>query len=146
MKVVLFMKKLLLDIILIIIIPITLTSCTNNHSDEIALSFIPEESNFVDYEINGDRIKFRYSICFYNHTSEPTEIGVSAKFIKKELDGWLRYEKFFIGTDDNDGLLKYGLIKPKEKTNIIYTFEGNYLGGTVNDTLSFPEELMTIEK
>ena len=68
------------------------------------------------------------------------------KFIKKELDGWLRYEKFFIGTDDNDGLLKYGLIKPKEKTNIIYTFEGNYLGGTVNDTLSFPEELMTIEK
>ncbi len=139
------MKLVVKTFVILLIIPMILSSCLNHHSEDVALSWIPEESNFVDYEINGGKIKFRYSICFYNHTSEPTEIGLAAKFNKKELDGWLRYEKFFMGTDDNDEL-KYGLIKPKEKTNIIYTFEGDYLGGTVNDNLSFPEELMTIEK
>ena len=142
------MKSIVKTFAVIFIIPIILSSCINYYSkqsNDVALSWNPEESYFVDYEINGEKIKFRYSICFHNHTSEPTEIGISAKFNKRELNGWLRYEGFFIGTDDR-GILKYGLIKPKEKINIIYTFEGDYLGGTVNDSLSFPEELMTIEK
>lgn len=142
------MKSFAKTFIILLIMPMILSSCINSYSErskDVALSWIPEESYFVDYEINGEKIKFRYSICFHNHTSEPTEIGICAKFNKRELNGWLRYEGFFIG-DDNDGLLKYGLIKPKEKTNIVYTFEGDYLGGTVNENLSFPEELMTIEK
>lgn len=122
-----------------------LTSCVNCNQDKAVIEWIPEESHFVDYEIHENRIKFQYTICFNNNSNEAVDISITAKFNKSDLNNWIKYEDFFIGEDKN-GKVKYGTILPKEKRNISYYFEGEYLGGSVNEQLSFPEEIIYMVK
>ncbi len=103
--------------------------------------WVHEKSHFVDYEINGDRIKFRYSIHFVNSSNDDMQVSLSAKFKSKELKGWLKKESFFKGCDQNGEML-YAIIKANDKADVIFSFEGEYLGGEVNKNLSFPEELI----
>jgi len=110
---------------------------TNNNT----LHWLPKESKFVNYEISGDKVKFRYSICFVNNSKNTANISLSAKFKASELNGWMKNEKFFTGLGE-DGELKKGKIEPGEKINFIFVFEGKYLGGKVNENISFPEEII----
>lgn len=140
------MKQIILSGVLFLsFIMVFLTSCLNYNQEKSAIEWIPEESHFVDYEINENRIKFQYSICFNNNSNESFDIGITAKFNKSELNKWLKYEDFFIGEDKN-GKMNYETILPKEKRNISYYFEGEYLGGLVNEQLSFPEEIIYMVK
>ena len=141
-----FMRKkmiLLLDIFMFILI--MLSGCTSDTTNDVVTGWIAKDSYFVDYKITGDKIKFRYSVCYYNDTLDPIDIGMAAKFNKRELRGWLKDENFFFGMDD-DGNMKYETINPKEKKNIVFCFEGDYLGGSVNKNLSFPEEIILVAK
>lgn len=138
-------KKLIFLLDVFILIPTMLSACASDTFKDVAIGWIPESSYFVDYQVTGDKIKFRYSVCYYNNTLDRIDIGIAAKFNKKELRGWLKYESFFFGMDD-DGDMKYETVNPKEKKNIVFCFEGDYLGGSVNRNLSFPEEIILVTK
>ena len=108
--------------------------------EETSISWEPEKSHFVDYEINGDRIKFRYSIHFVNCSGEDEEVSISAIFKSNELKGWIKVDSN-IGYDKNGEMLR-STIKANSSADIVFTFEGEYLGGEVNTNLSFPETLV----
>ena len=108
------------------------------------ISWIPEESYFVDYKINNDIVTFRYSICFYNDTEDPIEISLGAKFKSAELKGWFNCEDNFLEGLGEDGEHKYEVLNSKEKKNIIFCFKGDYLGEKVNTNISFPEEILPV--
>ena len=107
-----------------------------------SLRMIPEESFFVDYDIvNENTVKFRYSICFANDSEIDTNVSIQATFNSDELKGWVKKEHLFIGMDNNGKMLSE-TVKHGEKVNIVFVFEGEYLGGSVNENLSFPSEYM----
>lgn len=105
------------------------------------LHWLPEESNFVDYEIVGDNIKFRYAITFVNNFPYDSTISLSAKFSPKELKGWIEADDFIIGCDENDIMITESIVKGQKK-KIIFTFTGKYLGGKIPQKLSFPQEII----
>ncbi len=121
------------------------STMANPESVDDTFHWIPEESSFVDYAIHDGRVEFRYSVCFVNGTDEDQIVSLSANFAESELDGWLSYKPLMDGLDES-GERSETLIKRGEKTNVIYTFEGEYLGGPVNTQLSFPEELLIVLK
>ena len=138
----------ILAFLLGIVMITALSACGKQRDSEPTLHWLKEESRFVDYEITDENtVKFRYSICFVNDTEEDATVTVSAKFNKKELADWVEAEgqDFFTGCDENGEML-YAVIESGEKKNVTVVFEGNYLGGTVNEALSFPEELMLMSK
>ena len=53
----------------------------------------------------------------------------------------MKNEKFLTGLGE-DGKLKKEKIGSGEKINVIFVFEGKYLGGKVNENISFPEEII----
>lgn len=112
-----------------------------NANEEVTFRWLPEESYFVNYEITKkNTVKVWYSICFVNNDDEDLTISLYAKFKKKDVKGWLEYD-FLEGVDDNGKTLR-AEIKSGEKTNIIFVFEGAYLGGLVSENITFPEELI----
>ncbi len=76
-------------------------------------------------------------------TESDTTICVSAKFKNKELKGWVEPD-IFTGNDEN-GDMVYQKIHTGEKTSVVFVFEGKYLGGTINENLSFPDELILMQ-
>lgn len=142
------MKKwsifLVVIIFLLAFMVVTMCSC-NANSEPSKLRIVKEESYFAGYEIKGDRVIFSYSICFANDYEEDFDILFSARFKKSELKGWFeRDEKdtSFISGSPVIGEWKNFIIKSGEKKNVLLYFEGQYLGGEVNENLSFPLEIM----
>lgn len=68
------------------------------------------------------------------------QVSLSAKFKSKELKGWLKNESYFMGCEQNVEML-YATVKANNSADVVFTFEGEYLGGEVNKNLSFPEEI-----
>ena len=134
---------ILLITLTIILLLCSVTACDYNKNNNTTNDFywLPQKSFFVDYTIDKDVVKFRYSICFVNNTETDQIVSISAKFKSKELKKWIKNEGYFDGCDTNGHDL-YAKIKKGEKTNIIFTFKGQYLGGAVNQNLSFPDELL----
>ena len=60
------MRLVVKTCIILLIIPMILSSCLNHHSEDVALSWIPEESNFVDYEINGGQSQKQKMLSQWN--------------------------------------------------------------------------------
>ena len=83
-------------------------------------------------------VKIRYSICFVNRTEEDMEIGLTARFRKREIRGWME-DRPLNGKDENGN---YIVVGAHQKENITVFFEGKYLGGPVNENLSFPKTLV----
>ncbi len=135
--------KIISCLLSLVTIATLFTACYNSKHTEVGFRWVREKSYFVDYKINGNKIKFEYAIYFINPEDEPVEIAISAKFKKAELDGWLKYENFFDGLDEN-GERKYGKVLPNEEKYINFYFEGEYLGGEINTKLSFPDDLMVV--
>lgn len=143
------MKKQWFTMIIIASILAILYCCTDGRhtSNEKGntLYWIPEESYFESYEIVNNTISFHYSICFVNNTPYDTTISLRAKFKQQDIKGWLKQEDYYPGCDKNGERL-YQTIKAGEKVNISYQFTGEYLGGTVNENLSFPQKLIILER
>lgn len=135
------MKKYL-SILLLFSFAALLWGCHFTASDpNSSLYWLPEGSGFVDYEIDGDCVRFRYRICFVNEDQQDINIKISAAFSGNELTGWVESKEYFDGLDD-EGQWSYRTVKASGKTELVYTFEGRCLGGDVNTELSFPDELM----
>lgn len=139
------LKKFLVPLLAVwLILPLALSSCAGEPlEDEAVVGWIDEESYFVDYAIEGDKVVFRYSFCCFNHMDEAADISISAKFKKSELKGWAEYEKFFCPTDE-DGYIQYETLAPNEQRNLVFCYEGRYPRGQVNQNLSFPDEVMVV--
>ena len=105
------------------------------------LHWLPAESYFVDYEIVGDDVQFRYAICFVNNSGCDLKIKASVKFHASSLAGWAA-EKDFLSCCNENGEWDYQEIKNGEKKVIVYSFTTQYLGGPVNTDLPFPEEIL----
>ncbi len=124
-------------VIAVIIMHIVFPSNPDRENEPV-YTWKPEKSYFVDYEIiDEDTVKFRYSICLENILNEPTNVAIGVTFDEKELNGWVTPD-FFIGYDDVGEML-YATVDPKTVKNVVFTFFGEYLGGEVNEELSFPE-------
>ena len=131
-----------LSLLLLFSFAVLLWGCRFTGSDpDSSFYWLPEESGFVDYEIDGDCVRFRYRICFVNEDQQDISVKLSAAFSNSELTGWVESKEFFDGLDD-EGQWDYQTVKASGKTQLVYTFEGTYLGGEVNTALSFPDELM----
>lgn len=130
-------------LLIILVIGALCLSAQRTKEDDVSnsLHWLPDESHFVDYCIDGDSVIFRYSICFVNNSEHDTGVKISAKFSTKELEGWVRDDGFFEGCSEN-GEWEYQNIKSGEKKNFVFSFKGKYLGGVVNQNLSFPEDLL----
>lgn len=134
--------KRYLSILLLFSFAALLWGCHFTASDpDSSLYWLPEESGFVDYEIDGDCVRFRYRICFVNEDQQDINVKLSAAFSVNELTGWVENKEYFDGLDD-EGQWSYRTVKASGKTELVYTFEGTYLGGEVNTKLSFPDKLM----
>ncbi len=109
----------------------------NNHS----LNWVPEKSYFIDCEITDkNTARIRYSIHFVNKSEHDMKISLSAKFSKKEIHGCIKYE--FLEGCNETGERLYEEIKSGESVDIMYVFEGEFLGSNIVNNLSFPEELL----
>ena len=137
------MKKAVLAIILIIASAFSMTSCLIEDNGDSYEWIIEEKSHFVDYKIEGEKIKFRYSIYMISKYDEDQEICFGVKFKPEEIAGWVESEDvqgdpiYF----DSD----YAILKAHSKGSVIFTFEGKYLGGKVNTALSYPEVVLMSE-
>lgn len=136
--------KRVVSLLLLFCLSVSLWGCDfRSPEQESSFYWLPEESGFVDYEIDGDCVRFRYRICFVNETKQDVSIKVSAAFSPKELAGWVESKDYFDGLN-NRGDWTYQTVGSFCKNQLIYTFEGKYLGGEVNTELSFPEDLMVV--
>lgn len=110
-------------------------------SDSGTLFWVPEESQFVDYTIDGDLITFRYAICFINDSTDNHSIKLSAKFHAEDLSGWTGQHDFLSGCDENGEWVSH-VIPNGEKVVHTYCFTVPYSGGTVNTDIQFPEKII----
>lgn len=140
------MKKI--RIIRLLLICIFLCACNSPETVDSpnGLNWIPEESYFVDYSIEGDRVKFRYLFTYENTTDVDMIIKYPrVTFMRKGLRGWLEYQNGYSGTNE-DGTTKI-YSSAGEKVSFVLTFEGEYLGGDVNtkivpSSIIFMQELL----
>ena len=151
------MKKLLL-IITSLLLCFSLSSCAifnllsfsslgfiGSEDEDHIFYFVPEESYFDGCRVDGDSVIFTYAICFCDEYEFDEKILIYAAFDKKELDGWVEYEKMYEGLDENGEPL-FATVKAGETSIIKFSFRGKYLGGQLPDTLSFPEEIMIMQE
>lgn len=118
---------------------------TEQNNGDSSFYWLPDESYFVDYEIIGDEVKFRYAICFVNNSGHDLGVKLSAKFNAKSLKGWAASSGFLEGCDES-GEWNYREIQNGKKIVLVYSFTTKYLGGSVNTKLPFPEEILLSEQ
>ena len=107
---------------------------------ETYFRWVPEESYLIDYEITPEnKIKLRCSIRFVNEWDEDCAVDLQIQFFAKETRGWMKNEALF-GEEENAQTL-YPIIKAGETRDVVMIFEGEYLGGPVNEDLSFENAL-----
>ena len=125
-------------ILVVILISAIFNSCHN--SKDIVFGWDAEKSFFVDYNIKGNTVFIRYSICYVNNTDKDYYVSAPvASFKSRETKGWAK-DNSFIGNFE-DGEAEH-CIKAHSKENIIIVFEGEYLGGKVNEKLSPPKNMI----
>ncbi len=138
------MKKYLLLVISILSVFFLICGCSAVENDDSVLTWNTEKSGFSEYSIENNKVYFDYKICFENHSEENLTISVCAIFKPKELKGWVKENDLsnkFFAVDENENIARYSIPAKSEET-VTLKFVGEYLGGTVNKNLSFPEELM----
>ncbi len=136
------MKKCSLLVISILFIFLLICGCSAIENDDSVLTWNTEKSGFSEYYIKNNKVYFDYKICFENHLEENLTISVCAIFKSKELKGWIKESDLSnIAVDENENIARYSIPAKSEKT-VTLKFVGEYLGGTVNENLSFPEELI----
>ena len=113
---------------------------SNREDSSSGLRYIAEECRLIDYEISGDKIKFRYEMCWQSDSEYDLKLWQFAvKFQEKDTTGWLENEGFLFGELDMEN--DYCIIHSGDTIYVTLVFEGTYLGGTVNTDLSEPDKV-----
>lgn len=100
------------------------------------LHWVRDQSYCLDISVQHDRVYLTYSFHFENTSDNDYWVCYpQAKFSRIELFGWMEYDNFS-GYGENGE--KTFLVPANDDVDIIVTFEGNYLGGRVNDKISTP--------
>lgn len=107
------------------------------------LRWVREKSLCTDISIQNDRVVLTYSLHFENTSDDDYWVCYpQASFRRIELLGWMEYGVF-------PGYGKAGentfLIPANDSVDVIVVFEGNYLGGKVNENIS-PPSIVFIQK
>lgn len=136
---------------LFVVISIVSALCScSNRSEQKGCYPVEEQSYFDGYEITNDKVKFRYSIHFVNELDSSCDIAIYAIFDKSELSDWVKNNDVDSEENQFEGLKKDCSdrltvnLKAHESIDIIFTFEGKYLGGKVNENLSFPTDIILL--
>ena len=136
---------------LFVVISIVSALCScSNRSEQKGCYPVEEQSYFDGYEIINDKVKFRYSIHFVNELDSSCDVAIYAIFDKSELSDWVKNNDVDSEENQFEGLKKDGSdrltvnLKAHESNDIIFTFEGKYLGGKVNENLSFPTDIILL--
>lgn len=136
---------------LFVVISIVSALCScSNRSEQKGCYPVDEQSYFDGYEITNDKVKFRYSIHFVNELDSSCDIAIYAIFDKSELSDWVKNNDVDSEENQFEGLKKDCSdrltvnLKAHESKDIIFTFEGKYLGGKVNENLSFPTDIILL--
>lgn len=106
------------------------------------LEWVREESRLLDYDIIEDRIRVRYSVRLVNHDPDvdwKLEY-FTLKFTPKFVNGWLKYEDYYICTLENGESSM--ILKGGESSEITLVFDGEYFRGEVPDELPLPRNLL----
>ena len=133
-----FLRRLLICFIMITL-AFTSVACTSKDTESTMpdeyFAWLRKESGLVEAKIVGDKVQLYYSVCFDNQY----DIGILVSsvvggFSRLDCWGWMKYEKAFVAeTEDGQNEV---LIPPKTKMSVIFVFEGEYLGGKVNEDIT----------
>lgn len=108
------------------------------------LRWIKDESYFVDYTIDGEKIIFKYALTFENSAEEDILIRYpTVYFYRFQLWGWMEHQNGYKGKCE-DGSSEF-IVPAGESRCVICVFEGKYLGGTVKTDLGYPKTVMFIQ-
>lgn len=120
---------------------ITIISYMNNREDfSTGLHYIADECRLIDYEITGDKVRFRYEMCWHSDSEYDLKLWQFAvKFREMDTAGWLENEGFLFG--ELDAQDDYCIIRSGDTIYVTLVFEGNYLGGSVNTNLTKPDKV-----
>ena len=108
------------------------------------LRWIKDESYFVDYTIDGEKIIFKYALTFENSAERDILVSYpSVSFYMIQTIRWIEYERFYDGRLE-DGSEEF-IIHAGERLCLIFSFEGKYVGGEVNENLGPPKTVMFMQ-
>jgi len=105
-----------------------------------------EDCFLVDVKVDeeSETVEMLYSLRFVNHSDKTYKLSLlSASFSWIDLMGWMEYDYFFDG-ERLDGEY-YTYLPPHETVDVVFVFEGKYLGGRVKKEIAPPSEIMTME-
>ena len=105
-----------------------------SNPDRKYFTWVKEESTLVDISVADNTVHLYYSICFDNQYDHEVDVwAVTVGFSRFALLGWLKYQDAFVG-NPIDGSTKV-TIPPNTKTSVVFVFQGEYLGGKINEKL-----------
>lgn len=115
------MKKVMACLLLVL----CFSACSNIDKTSSPISWIKEKSQFNNYEIQGEKIYFNYSIYLINNSNEDEVIALDVTFNDNEIDDWV--------ASDNDNsnyfYLIIQLLKLNQKGVLILLLKENTLAG-----------------
>ena len=117
---------------------------TTSDSDRKYFKWVKEESVLVDVKVVDNTVQLYYSLCFDNRYDHEVDVwAISVDFSRYSLLGWLKYQDAFVG-DPIDGSTKV-TIPPSTKTSVVFVFQGEHLGGKVNEKLQIRSLLHLVD-
>ena len=142
------MVSVLLICFILITLALTSVACTSKYTESASLneSFFwkKSESKLVDVKIVDNKVQLYYSICFDNQYDHSIWVSsVTGGFSRFDCWRWMKYEKAFVAEteDGQNGVL----LPPKTKMSVIFVFEGEYLGGKINEDMRL-DSLVFLER
>ena len=124
-----------------VIIVICITGAPpSDKRNNYTLQWYQNESYLVDCTVyDNTTVGVEYAICFENHTDENITFSLGAEFKKSETAGWLK-NMTYDGCDAKGAQLNY-TIAANHKELVHFYFFGEYIGDSIQSTLSFPEKI-----
>ena len=133
-----FLMKSLCIVLIVAFLLCAITGCsaedTTYKTDRKYFTWVKEESTLVNIRVVDNTVYLYYSIYFDNQYDHEVDVwAITVRFSRYSLRGWLKYQKVFVG-DPVDGSTKV-TIPPSTKTSVVFVFQGEYLGGKINEKL-----------
>ena len=133
-----FLKKSACFLLIAAFLLCSITGCgaedTTPNPDRKYFKWVEEESILVDAKAVDNTVQLYYSLCFDNRYDHEVDVwAVTVNFSRFALRGWLQYQDAFVG-DPIDGSTKV-TIPPNTKMSVVFVFQGEYIGGKVNEKL-----------
>ena len=136
------MKRSIIFLLLVSLV-VTMCGCKSGQVEtNECITWIPEKSYLVSCELlPNNKVAIKYSIQFKSFVDEKCEFTLGAKFKRSETEGWLTQDTFLKGVDDNRNEM-VATIEGKSECAYVFVFVGDYSGGNLPESISFPEDII----